>query len=161
MILTHTNITVKNAWTTIPPYCTGMDVYGKDCYSLAPGQVVYIGVNQNNTFVVNVKTNNNEILRYDNLMKLSVATGQQIEKDELVGVSSHGWLHIEYVTSWQGGSNFPVRVNDKLYYKQDPEDIVYERYQLEPISDVEYSASRGKPSVTFDTEYQQSEFDRR
>ena len=113
---------------TKEPYSTGIDVICDKVYNVAYGQVVYIGYDKNNqTYEINIKCNNDEILRYGNIKKLSVSTAEYVDEGTQLGITKD-YVHFEYATRWSSTQQFPVRVNKFLYFKQDPSDILEGQY---------------------------------
>ena len=148
-------IRIKRIWSLQPPYATGFDIICKDVFNIAYGQVVYVG-QYDGLYTVNIKSNNNEVLRYGHLRYVSVNTGSYIKEGQRVGFSDE-YLHLEYATTWKGSSLFPVRINDLTYYKQDPQDILDGGYTIEPEVALDYAPTSTLTQVTY-TEDQKSEF---
>lgn len=100
----------------------------ENVYNVAHGQIVYIGA-QNSRAFVNIKCNPSEVLRYGNLKELNCQNNYYADIGAQLGVAD-GYVIFEYCTLWKGQSNFPVRINNWTYYKQDPTDILEGRYTV-------------------------------
>lgn len=162
MISTLTGNTIKESdilakWKSKQPYVTGYDIVCSEVKNVAYGQIVYIGYDPNGTYTINVKSNSGEVLRYSNIRKVNIRTGQYAEKGESIGIAKT-YVHFEYCTRWKGESIFPVRVNNYLYYKQDPKDILEGTYEIEPQRSLEYSPTPKPTTVTYASEDQEKEF---
>ena len=103
--------------------------------NLFAGTVVYIGVYQGKGSVY-VQVSSHEMIRYLNLQSIQVYKGTKLDKGAFLGtVSSKVGLGFEYCSQWKGDSIYPVRNDNKLYYKQNPIDILNGKYQpTAPIS---------------------------
>ena len=99
-----------------------------DVYNVAHGQIVFIGA-ENGRAVVTVQCNPSEILRYGNLKELTCEKGYYAEIGAQLGTADK-YVDFEYCTLWQGESNYPVRVKQFTYYKQDPTDILEGLYTV-------------------------------
>lgn len=148
---------IKSKWKFSKPYVTGYDIFCSEVHNVAYGQVVYIGYEPDGTFTVNVKSNSGEILRYGNLRKVNIRTGQYAKEGESIG-NVKEYVHFEYCTRWQGTSIFPVRVNSYCYYKQDPVDILEGTYVVFPGKELEASPTPKPTKVEYISEDQQKEF---
>lgn len=100
----------------------------ENVYNIAYGQIVYIGVT-NGRAVVNVKCNPSEVVRYGNLKELNCDRNYYADIGAQIG-QADDYVEFEYCTLWRGNSNYPVRINNTTYYKQDPTDILEGRYTL-------------------------------
>ena len=144
-------------WTTTVPYVTGYDIATSAAYSVTYGKVVYIGQELDGTFTVCVSCNSNEMLRYGNITELYVGASDEVAtKQELGRVNKY--VHLEYVTRWQGSSRFPVRINQYLYFKQDPVDIIDGTYLPAKDAPIQLDPTRNRSIVSYDSDEQQYEF---
>lgn len=100
----------------------------ENVYNVAHGQIVFIGTQDGRAFV-NVKCNPSEVLRYGNLKELTCEKSYFANIGAQLGVADD-YVIFEYCTLWKGQSNFPVRINNWTYYKQDPTDILEGRYTV-------------------------------
>lgn len=100
----------------------------ENVYNVAHGQIVFIGA-ENGRAIINVKCNPSEILRYGNIKELNCAKGYYADIGAKLGVAD-SYVEFEYCTLWRGNSNYPVRVNDKTYYKQDPTEVLNGLYTV-------------------------------
>lgn len=144
-------------WTTTVPYVTGYDIATGAAYSVTYGKVVYIGQEPDGTFTVNIKCNDDEVLRYGNLTSLLVSSSNEVSAGTKLGNVAR-FVHFEYATRWQGNSRMPVRVNQYLYFKQDPSDILEGKYMPKRQPTLEYAPSRNITIVTYDSDEQEYEF---
>ena len=150
-----TNPIILRKWSNKAPYVTGVDIITSDVYNLAYGQIVYIGQYEGH-YLVDIKSNNNEVLRYCNLNYVNVQPASYIREGTKIGTAQK-YVHIEYVTSWRGDSVFPVRINDLTYYKQDPQDVLDGVYTVVPTATLDYAAHDKLNPVEY-TEEQKAEF---
>lgn len=144
-------------WSDKKPYVTGYDIASSTACSVTYGKIVYVGQEPDGTYTVNIKCNDNEIFRYGNLSSIYVRSADGVGPGTLLG-DVKKYIHFEYATRWQGDSTFPIRVNQYLYFKQDPRDIVESRYKPDEQPALEYAPSRTIRIVDYLTESQQSEF---
>jgi len=149
---------ILRKWSTTKPYVTGYDIASTVANSVTYGKVVYAGQEPDGTFTVNVKCNDNEIFRYGNINSLFVRSSNLVGPGTKLG-DVKDFVHFEYATRWQGDSQFPIRVNQYLYFKQDPTDIVNSQYKPSQESSIEYYPTRNKPSIpVYISEEQAQEF---
>lgn len=148
---------IKNSWSLNKPYCCGIDIICSKAFSISTGQIVYIGTD-GSTYTVNIKVNNNEIIRYCNIVKLGdkIIPSHYVQEGDLVGIPDK-YLTFEYVTRWKGTSLFPVHINKLTYYKQNPQDIIDGSYVIPPIVTLQYGADADTQKVEY-TEEQKEEF---
>ena len=120
-----------------------------EVYSLFPGQVLFLGYYRGKGTVY-VAVSNHEIVRYMNLQKIEVWKGQSLQKGDLVGlVGNRSYLQFEYCTQWKGESVYPVRTDTKLYYKQNPIDILDGKYVPTKEIDIRDGITRPNDKTTF------------
>lgn len=148
---------ILNKWSPTKPYVTGYDIASTVANSVTYGKIVYVGQEIDGTYTVNVKCNDNEIFRYGNITTLRVGSATDVGPGTLLGGVNKS-VHFEYATRWQGNSQFPIRVNSYLYFKQDPKDIVESRYRPDEQTELEYAPSRTIRIVDYLSDAQQSEF---
>ena len=97
-------------------------------YHLFPGTVLFLGYYKK-MGTVTVAVSNHEIVRYLNLKDIQGWNNSEVTQGQLVGEAySVPGLQFEYCTQWKGDSIYPVRVNNKLYFKQNPIDILNGTY---------------------------------
>ncbi len=149
--------TIKSRWSNTVPYVTGYDILSDVAYSVAYGKVVYVGQELDGTFTINIKCNDDEVLRYGNLTSLLVSSSNEVSAGTKLGNVAR-FVHFEYATRWQGNSRMPVRVNQYLYFKQDPSDILEGKYMPKRQPTLEYAPSRNITVVTYDSDEQEYEF---
>ena len=148
---------IKNKWSTVSPYVTGYDVYASTIYSVTYGKVMYVGQEPDGTFTISIACNSNEMFRYSNVIQLFVGSSDIVTSGTKLGVVDK-YVHFEYISRWQGESRFPVRVNQYLYFKQDPHDILEGTYMPSSDLPVQYDPSRNRSIVTYDSDTQEYEF---
>lgn len=144
-------------WSTKAPYVTGYDIESDVANSVTYGKVVYVGQELDGTFTVNVKCNDNEIFRYGNIISPYVKSAIMVYAGDKLG-DVRKYVHFEYATRWQGDSTFPIRVNQFLYFKQDPKDIIASKYKPSDQAPIEYSPTRNKSMLAYMSDTQQYEF---
>lgn len=121
----------------------------KIVYNLFPGKVLFLGYYQNKG-TVTIAVSNHEIVRYLNLKDIQVWNVSKIDKGQLLGhVYSHSGLQFEYCTQWKGSSVYPVRINNNLYYKQNPIDILNGQYTPTLEVDVQSGITRPHDKIVF------------
>lgn len=130
----------------------------KKVYALFPGTVLFLGFYKNmGTLVMSVS--NHEIVRYLNMKNIQAWTLQEINEGDYLGEPfSNPGLQFEYCTQWKGSSVYPVRTNNKLYYKQNPIDILNGLYIPEKEITIEPGITRPDDIITF-TEDELKEWD--
>lgn len=149
---------ILRSWKTKEPYVTGYDIECDRVNNVAYGQIVYIGYDKNSsTYDVNVKCNNDEVLRYCNLKKLNVQTAEYIDAGTLIG-HAKDYLHFEYCTLWATNKIFPVRVNQYCYYKQDPSSILDGTYLPKKETSLTYDMITYKSQPTYTSLEECNEF---
>ena len=148
---------IKSKWSDKVPYITGYDIYCDTAYSVMYGKVAYVGQEPDGTFTVNVKSNNDEILRYGNITQVYVGGSDNVKPGSKIGQVAK-FVHFEYATRWQGSSTFPLRVNSYLYFKQDPGAIIEGTYLPKTEKVVEYAPTRNRSIVEYISTTQQYEF---
>lgn len=128
----------------------------ENVYNVAHGQIVYIGAENGRAFV-NVKCNPSEVLRYGNLKELTCDKGYYADVGAQLGVAD-GEVIFEYCTLWQGESNFPVRINNWTYYKQNPSDVLSGAYTVRKDGAQEHGYILNRDRVRFTTDAQKAVF---
>lgn len=130
-------------WSDRPPYCPQVRIDIEDVFSVTEGKVIYIGQDpDDSTYSVNIQVNLNEIIRYSHLETYSVSPYTKVSLKEKIG-TARDYLIFEYCTSYQGESEFPVRINRGTYWKQDPSDIAEGKYTPTPVQEVTLNATDG------------------
>lgn len=93
-------------------------------YSLFPGKLIFVG-SDNDLATLDVEVAPNEVIRYLGFTSFDGWYGRSYEKGDYIGeVSFAKGLRIEYCTMTQDGSPFPVRIQDWMWYKQNPMKIL-------------------------------------
>lgn len=115
------------------------------------GKVLFVGQSDDNTFSVNLRINNSEIIRYCNLKSVSIRLGENCGVGTKIGEAADGLLILEYCTKWKGNSSSPVRISPYTYYKQSVSDIMSCAYTIPDSIDtlVNYATFKGTPEVTY------------
>lgn len=113
-IFTNINSVVKRKW----PDCTGLDILADKVYNICKGVVVFVGLNIDNTYVVNVQIDATQFIRYCNLKSESVSPNQALNVGDLIGVADE-YVRIEYCNNTDSGQSC-VRLGGTTYCKHDP-----------------------------------------
>lgn len=106
---------------------TGIDVSGQSVHSMSRGEVIL--ANDNKVIIADGKDG----FCYSNLDDVYVQEHDLITSNQVIG-GCKDYVHVEYITST--GTQWPVRVEGKTYYKQDPTDLIvngYVKYDSDPI----------------------------
>ena len=118
-------------------------------YNLFPGTVLFLGFYKN-MGTVTVAVSNHEIVRYLNLKDIQGWNYCSVTKGQYVGETHpNNSFQFEYCTQWKGSSVYPVRVNNKLYYKQNPLDILNGLYAPENQISIKSGITRYNDKVKF------------
>lgn len=136
------------------PYHTGIDIFAVKVNNICKGVVLSTG-KQNDRYIVCVQIDANNCIRYGNIKSLSVKAGQLIYYDDEIGEADE-FVHFEHCTLERNGSNYPVRVNDITYYKQNPEKALFTDY----LSDLVGYSKSGLTVVDKDTPAEHIELDK-
>lgn len=122
-LMNEKDLTSKN-----PTSFTATISGASEVYNLFPGTVLFLGYYKE-MGTVTVAVSNHEIVRYLNLKEIQGWNNAPIAAGQLVGEAyPNSYLQFEYCTQWKGNSKYPVRVNNKLYFKQNPIDILNRLY---------------------------------
>ena len=105
------------------PYVSGLEIQGQSIYNVCPGKVVAVGQEANKTYSVSVLVNDKQMIRYTNLEYADVVSGQSVTFNTYIGRCKK-FVRLEYCTLDRHQSIWPVRIKDKLMYKQDPEGLL-------------------------------------
>lgn len=74
---------------------------------------------------VSLLVNKHEMIRYLNLVDTPWMRGNSIAEGDTIGKAhKKKYLGFEYCTQWKGDSKYPVRMCGRLFYKQNPMDIL-------------------------------------
>ena len=120
-----------------------------DVYNLFPGRVAYLGY-YNNSGSVYVQVSNHELVRYLNLDTIEIYKGNYLVTGEKIGsVKAKRHLQFEYCTQWKGESIYPVRYNNKLYFKQNPIDLLNGLYVPQEEITIASGITRPNDTVEF------------
>lgn len=94
-------------------------------FNLFLGEMEYID-RADGYFAVNIMPNPQEVIRYCNLTSVvNWAKGTSIGTEVKLGeVPNNKELGFEYCTQWQGTSKYPIRISGRLFYKQNPKDLL-------------------------------------
>lgn len=121
-------------------------------YSLFRGTVNFIG-SYEFTGTLNIAVSSHEIIRYLNLTNMQVWENMSISKGTYLGdVREKFYLQFEYCTQWKGDSKYPIRVDDRTYFKQNPIDILDGLYEPVDESNVLDGINRPNDTVDFTSE---------
>lgn len=121
----------------------------KEVYNLFPGTVLFLGFYKK-MGTATIAVSNHEIVRYCNLQDLQSWNYSKVKKGQLVGHAfAQSGLQFEYCTQWKGESKYPVRINNKLYFKQNPLDILNGIYVPKNEIDICYSSTLPGNKVSF------------
>ena len=101
---------------------TGIDLFGKEVYSYAPGVVLAVGKDES-LYTVTVQYDVFSCIRYCHLKSVDVGAGDIIQSGSHIGAADK-YLHFEYATKEKQDSVWPVRVMSEVYYKQNPTKMV-------------------------------------
>lgn len=106
---------------------TGIDVTGSYVCSMSRGEVIL--ANDNKVIIADGKSG----FCYSNMDDVYVQEGDIIKPTQVLG-GLKDYVHVEYISS--EGTQWPVRVEGKTYYKHDPTDMIVNGYvadNSEPI----------------------------
>lgn len=121
-------------------------------YNLFPGTVLFLGFYKK-MGTVTVAISNHEIIRYCNLQDIQCWVNRPITKGQLVGTAfTASGLQFEYCTQWKGDSIYPVRINNNLYFKQNPLDILNGIYTPVKETNIQYTSLKVDDKVQFTSE---------
>ena len=111
---TNIDSVVKRKW----PECTGVDILADKVYNICKGVVVFVGLNVDNTYVVNVQIDATQFIRYCNLKSESVSPNQAVDVGDKIGEADQ-YVRVEYCNNIIPETNC-VRLGGTTYYKHDP-----------------------------------------
>jgi len=118
-------------------------------YNLFPGIVLFLGYFEK-MGTVTIAVSNHEIIRYLNLKDIQGWNYVKVAKGDYIGQAyPNKPMQFEYCTQWKGDSPYPVRVNNKLYFKQNPIDILNGLYVPKGEIDVQSGVVRPNDKVIF------------
>lgn len=118
-------------------------------YNLFPGTVLFLGYYKK-MGTVTIAVSNHEIVRYLNLKDIQEWNYSSVAQGQYIGEAySNSFLQFEYCTQWKGDSIYPVRVNNALYYKQNPLDILNGMYTPTNEINVKNGVVRLNAKTTF------------
>lgn len=93
-------------------------------FNLFLGEVLYLGTN-NKLTTITVKVSPYEIIRYGNFVSTYVSLNSSIKRGTRLGiVDSNKGLKVQYCTKSPYTSSYPIRVNNVIYYQQNPMGIL-------------------------------------
>lgn len=101
---------------------TGVDIEGKEIYTICPGVCTLVGKNDDEGDVVIIQYDRNTSFRYCNLLSVSATMGSIVLPDQQIGIADK-FVHFELLT--RQVSDWVVRVGKEVHYKQDPTDYAY------------------------------------
>lgn len=130
-------------------------------FNLYRGKVLFVG-SYDGIYSVNILVNDHELLRYCYLGEVeSLLAEDVVEAGRKLGkVAKNRTLGFEYCTQWQGNSNKTVRMCGRLFFKQNPLDILNNLYQVpEPITIVEDTTPEALEYDFTDEEIDSGEWD--
>lgn len=76
-----------------------------------------------NTWTVTVEIDTEHWIRYCNLSATTSISGRNISQGSFIGYPYKGLMRLEYCNSDK--SQFPVRINNRQLYKQDPTPVIF------------------------------------
>lgn len=94
-----------------------------DVLSLCDSVVLQVNKNLNNKWTVIIQYDENNALKYNDLVHVNVRMGQAIKAGTRVGTVNKS-MKIEYLTSVANPTFNPVRFGRLTYYIADPTDII-------------------------------------
>ena len=115
--------------------------------ALVGGEIKFVG-STDSSGSVSVAINDNEILRYAYLSEPYGKFGDEVSVEQPVGRAKNSILKFEYCTRWQGTSEFPIRIDNQLYYKQNPIDILDNVYEV--INEIDVYEDYNRPQDTLE-----------
>ena len=99
-----------------------------EVYSILPGRVLYIGVYKD-MGTVSVMVSAYEMIRYLNIHDIKVINGESINERTHIGTAyKNTKFQLEYCSTWQGTSIYPVRLQNVTLFKQNPMPILNATY---------------------------------
>ena len=107
---------------------TGALIKATTVYSMSEGKVVEVGLDTDNLYVITVQYTPIDLFRYCRLSSTTVELNDYVVPTDKLGVTSDGKLRFEYCVP--DGSDYPVRISDKTYYKQNPAEILNDDRKL-------------------------------
>lgn len=122
-IMDSSNV-IEQGWHDSQPFMTGCLIKTSNVYSICPGIVINIGVDdKNNLYSVTVEYDSQTWVRYCMLGNVSVNVGDSVEFQTKIGTSHKNLIRFEYCTPEV--SNFPVRELTSQLYRQDPTPVLF------------------------------------
>lgn len=136
ILSTLTGLTIKDPRSVIDRGFIGNSVTTANClmktfevHSICNGTVLAVEQEpKTNHWCVTVGVNSQQWVRYCGLANSKVKVGQSISIDTFIGYGYKGLMRFEYCTPKT--SQFPVRVLNQQFYKQDPSPILFGQEQL-------------------------------
>ena len=116
------NSKIIEEWRTSYPSCTGYKIAATEVHNIVKGTVGQVG-QSGNTYVVTILCNPRECIRYGNITKTELKEGDTVAFGQLIG-KCQKYVLFEYCSVAQSGSLWPVRINDKSFYKHNPKEIL-------------------------------------
>ena len=134
----------KDLKTKTPQSFTAIITGATKIYSLFPGKVLYLGFYKG-MGTLTISVSNHEFVRYLNMNDIQVWNNATIRAGQYLGTAyAKTGLQFEYCTQWQGESKYPVRINNNLYFKQNPIDILEGKYV--PQNEINISPGITRPN---------------
>lgn len=119
----------------------------KKVYNLFPGTVLFLGYYRK-MGTVTIAISNHEIIRYCNLENIQYWSNSSALKGQYIGTAyARTGLQFEYCTQWKGDSIYPVRIENKIYFKQNPLDILNGSYVPTNEVSIKYANLRPEDKV--------------
>ena len=110
---------IKQGWQDTRPFMTGSLISANMAHSVCVGTVIDVGVDdKNRLYSVTIEYEYLTWIRYCLLDSCSVKLGDKITKGAEIGKPHNGILRFEYCNN--EASTFPVRIDYRCLYKQDP-----------------------------------------
>lgn len=122
---------IKDYWSMKTPKCTSINVFTDNVYNMMEGYSLDAIENQTPKglrYIVTMKISNELIIRYLNLKELYLPDRSCVEPGFLIGKADK-YVGIECCTRVR--SQYPVRIGDRTYYKEDPAEVLLNDYEPE------------------------------
>lgn len=122
------NKLIQRGWSEQIPKNTSIDVKCNDVYNIVDGYCLKFYENKIKNGVrydVDMKISNDLVIRYLNLSELYIPSRCAVPNGFKIG-KSESVVGIEYCTRVR--SNYPIRIGNLTFYKQDPTAFLLEDY---------------------------------
>lgn len=110
---------IKKGWQDTKPYMTGYLMSADNVHSICSGIVLDVGIdNKTKLYSVTVEYEYLTWVRYCLLQTCDVKFGEKVSIGTKLGKAYKGTMRFEYCNN--NISDFPVRLDGRCLYKQDP-----------------------------------------